>query len=82
MQYPLRSAVFEWVKEKKSCTDDMLLEAMNRNGRFCSPDELNKILMQLEILGLVTVGWVSKGKRRIEAVTPSSTPVRSRLVEF
>ena len=34
----------------------------------CSPDELDKILMQLEILGLITVRWVSKEKRRIEIV--------------
>ncbi len=68
MRYPIRYAAYEWVKEKKSATDDDLLEALNKNGSKCSPDELNKLLMQLEILGLITVRWVSKDKRRIEAV--------------
>ncbi len=68
MRYPLRYAAFEWVKEKKSAIDEDLLEALNKNGGKCSPDELDKILMQLEILGLITVRWVAKDKRRIEVV--------------
>ena len=47
MRYPLRYAAFEWIKEKKSTTDDDLLEALNKNGSRCSPDELDKLLMQL-----------------------------------
>ena len=66
MRYPLRYAAFEWMKEKKSATDDDLMEALNKNGNKCSPDELNKVLMQLEILGLITLRWVAKDKRRIE----------------
>ncbi len=66
MRYPLRFAAFEWIKEKKRSTDDDLLEALNKNGSKCSPDELNKLLMQLEILGLITVRWVGKDKRQIE----------------
>jgi len=66
MRYPLTYAAFEWIKEKKSATDDDLLEALNKNGGKCSPAELDKVLMQLEILGLVTIRWVAKDKRRIE----------------
>jgi hypothetical protein len=66
MKYPLRYAAFEWLKEKKSATDADLLEALNKNGSKCSPDELDKVLMHLEILGLVTVRWVAKDKRRLE----------------
>jgi hypothetical protein len=68
MRYPLRYAAFEWIKEKKSATDDDLMEILNKNGSKCSPDELDKLLMQLEILGLVTIRWVAKDKRRIEVV--------------
>jgi hypothetical protein len=68
MRYPLRYAAFEWLKEKKTATDDDLLEALNKNGNKCSPDELDKLLMQLEILGLITVRWVSKDKRRVEVL--------------
>jgi len=66
LKYPLRYLAYEWIKEKKSATDDDLLEALNKNGSKCSPDELDKLLMQLEILGLITIRWVSKDKRRIE----------------
>jgi hypothetical protein len=30
---------------------------------------MNKILLDLEIFGLIRVSWISKDKRRIEAVT-------------
>jgi hypothetical protein len=66
MRHPLRFAAYEWIKEKKRTTDDDLLEALNKNGSKCSPDELDKLLMQLEILGLVTIRWVGKDKRQIE----------------
>ena len=76
MRYPLKYAAFEWLKEKKSSTDDDLLEALNKNGSKCSPDELDKLLMQLEILGLITIRWVSKDKRRIEVVENPSEESR------
>jgi hypothetical protein len=76
MRYPLRYAAFEWIKEKKSTTDDDLIEALNKNGSKCSPDELDKLLMQLEILGLVTIRWVAKDKRRVEMVEKPSEEAR------
>ena len=76
MRIPLRYAAFEWLKEKKSSTDDDLLEALNKNGSKCSPDELDKLLMQLEILGLITIRWVSKDKRRIEVVEKPTDETR------
>lgn len=76
MRYPLRYAAFEWIKEKKSTTDDDLMEALNKNGSRCSPDELDKLLMQLEILGLVTIRWVAKDKRRVEMVEKPSEEAR------
>ena len=81
-RYPLRYAAFEWIKEKKSSTDDELLEALNKNGNKCSPDELDKVLMQLEILGLVTIRWVSKDRRRIEfQERPAEEPRMPRISE-
>ena len=68
MRYPLKFAAYEWLKEEKSATDDELLTALNKNGNKCSLNEVNKLLMQLEILGLVTVRWIGKDKRRIEVV--------------
>ncbi len=76
MRYPLKFAAFEWIKEKKSTTDGDLLEALNKNGSKCSPDELDKLMMQLEILGLITIRWVSKDKRRIEVVEKPTEEAR------
>jgi len=82
MRYPLKYAAFEWMKEKKSATDDVLMEALNKNGNKCSSDELNKILMQLEILGIITVRWVSRDKRRIEfQEKPTEEPRMPRISE-
>jgi len=82
MRYPLTYAAFEWIKEKKSATDDDLLEALNKNGSKCSPAELDKVLMQLEILGLVTIRWVAKDKRRIEfQEKPTEEPRMPRISE-
>lgn len=76
MRYPLRYAAFEWLKEKKSSTDDDMFEALNKNGNKCSRDDLNKVLMQLEILGLLTVRWVAKDKRRLEVVENAEEETR------
>jgi len=82
VRYPLRYAAYEWIKEKKSATDDDVLEALNKNGGKCSPDELDKVLMQLEILGLVTIRWVAKDKRRIEfQEKPTEEPRMPRISE-
>jgi len=76
MRYPLRYAAYEWIKEKKSTTDEDLLQALNKNASKCSPDDLDKLLMQLEILGLITVRWVSKDKRRLEVVEKPTEEAR------
>ena len=76
MRYPLRFAAFEWIKEKKRTTDDDLMEALSKNGSKCSPDDMDKVLMQLEILGLVTIRWVGKDKRQVEFVEKPSEEMR------
>jgi hypothetical protein len=76
MKFPLKYAAFEWLKEKKSATDDDLFEALNKNGNKCSRDDLDKTLMQLEILGLLTVRWVAKDKRRLEVVEKAEEEMR------
>ena len=64
---PLRFQVLEFVKEKKAATDDEILDSLNKSGA-CSMNELNKCLMDLEILGAVSIRWVAKEKRRVEFV--------------
>ena len=76
MRYPLRFAAFEWIKDKKRATDGDLIDALNKSGNRCSLDELDKLLMQLEILGLVTIRWVGKDKRQIEYVERPTEEMR------
>ncbi len=65
--------MFEFVKEKKAVTDDEILEYIKKSDNY-SINELNKCLMDLEILGAVSIRWVAKEKRRVEFVeTPLET---------
>ncbi len=75
MKPPLRFAVLEIVKEKKHVTDDELLTILSKGGGY-SIHELNKALLDLEILGTISVRWVAKDKRRIEFVEAAAAPVR------
>ena len=75
MKPPLRFQVIEFVKEKKATTDDEILEFLNESGA-CSINELNKCLMDLEILGLISVRWVAKEKRRVEFIDTPQEPVK------
>jgi len=72
---PLRFALYELIKEKKHATDDELLDILGK-GEAYSMNELNKALLDLEILGTITVRWVAKEKRRVEFVEAAAAPVR------
>ncbi len=77
MRAPLKFTAFEWLKEEKTATDEELLAAMNKNGNKCSMNEINKILLQLEILGLISIRWMAKQKRRIEVLEqPPEQPLK------
>jgi hypothetical protein len=75
MKPPLRFQVLEFVRQKKATTDDEILEFLNKSGTY-SINELNKCLMDLEILGSVSIRWVAKDKRRVELieVQPAAVP--------
>jgi hypothetical protein len=64
---PLRYSVFEFIKDKKAATDDEILDFINKSDTY-SIHELNKCLMDLEILGVISMRWVAKEKRRVEFV--------------
>jgi hypothetical protein len=68
MKYPLRNIVYEKMKEHNVTTDKDLLAELQRDGEDISMRDLNKVLMQLEILGLITLRWQTKDRRRIELV--------------
>lgn len=49
-------------------TDTDLMNALQKEGLTIADSDFNKILMDLEIYGLVRVSWLTKDKRRIETV--------------
>jgi hypothetical protein len=42
---------------------------LNKESIAVTESDLNKVLLDLEIFGLIKVSWLSKDKRRIEIVT-------------
>lgn len=69
MAIPLKNTVFEKIKENGSLTDVELSKALIKDGNVIPEDRFNKILLDLEILGLVKVAWLTKDTRRVEIVT-------------
>jgi hypothetical protein len=68
MSYPLRTVVFEKIKQYGNITDLDLINSLSKDNIVTLEDDLNKILLDLEIYGLIQVTWISKDKKRIEIV--------------
>ena len=71
MTYPLRTVVFEKIKQCGNITDHDLINSLAKDNMPTIEDDLNKILLDLEIYGLIQVTWISKDKKRIEVVNPN-----------
>lgn len=69
MAIPLKNIVFDKIKEQSSLTDEELIKMLVKEGVTMAEDRFNKLLLDLEILGLIKVSWLTKDTRRIEAVT-------------
>ena len=68
MTIPLKNLVFEKIKDHGSLTDSELSKALIKDGFVIAEDRFNKLLLDLEIMGLIKVAWLTKDKRRIEIV--------------
>ena len=68
MKYPLRNLIYEKIKQAGNMTDSDLTNALAKEGVSLNEPNLNKTLLDLEIYGLIRVSWITKDKRRIEAV--------------
>ena len=66
MAIPLKNVVLDKISESGSLTDSELYKALTKEGHIISEDKFNKILLDLEILGLIKVAWITKDDRRIE----------------
>tara|TARA_B100001750_G_scaffold168595_1_gene137028 strand:- start:44 stop:331 length:288 start_codon:yes stop_codon:yes gene_type:complete len=61
--------IMDKIKETGSVTDKTLVKNLIKDG-YHMPDELfNKTLLDMEIMGLVSVNWLTKDTRRIEIVS-------------
>ncbi|MFB5630284.1 MAG: hypothetical protein ACE5RN_01695 [Nitrosopumilaceae archaeon] len=65
---PLKDLVYDTIKENESLTDGELSKKLTKEGLLIPEDVFNKLLLDLEILGLVKVSWLTKDVRRIEVV--------------
>jgi hypothetical protein len=69
MAIPLKNIIHEKIKEANSLTDAELYKSLTKDGTIITEDKFNKLLLDLEILGLIKVAWITKEARRIEIVT-------------
>ena len=68
MTIPIRNHVLETIKQKEGLTDKELEKLLAKDGTKITESEFNKVLLDLEIMGLISVSWVTKDNRRIEAI--------------
>ena len=68
MTIPLRNKIYEKIREVNSLTDIELYKSLTKDGLNLPEDKFNKLLLDLEILGLIKVAWFTKDERRIELV--------------
>ena len=64
-----KNIVMEKIKESGSITDKTLARSIAKDGYNMPDDLFNKTLLDMEIMGLVTVNWLSKDTRRIEIIS-------------
>jgi len=64
-----KNIVVDKIKELGSITDKALAKKLVKDGFNLSDGLFNKILLDMEIMGLVKVNWLTKDTRRIEIVS-------------
>ena len=69
MTVKYKNIVIDKVKESGSITDKTLAKKLVKDGYHLSDDLFNKILLDMEIMGLINVNWLTKDTRRIEIVS-------------
>ena len=64
-----KNLVLEKIKESTNITDKVLSKKLTSDGYVISEGFFNQILLDLEIMGLITVSWITKDTRRIEIIS-------------
>jgi len=68
MTIPIKNHILDIIKQKENYTDKELEKALTKDDMTLSQGKFNKVLLDLEIMGLINVSWITKENRRIEAV--------------
>ena len=69
MTIKYKNIILEKIKDDGSLTDKSLSKSLAKDGYLISDDLFNKTLLDLEIMGLINVSWITKNTRRVETVT-------------
>ena len=69
MTVKYKNIVIDKIKELGSITDKVLVKRLVKDGYNLSDDLFNKILLDMEIMGLINVSWLTKDTRRIVIVS-------------
>ena len=69
MTVKYKNIIIDKVKELGSITDKTLAKKLVKDGYHLSDDLFNKILLDMEIMGLINVSWLTKDTRRIAIVS-------------
>ncbi len=64
--FPIKNIIYEKIKAVTSITDTDLTKALTKAGVVITEDKFNKTLLDLEIMGLIRVSWLTKDTRRVE----------------
>ena len=66
--HPLDLTIVEILAKKGAMTDEELINMLKETHEDLGFGALNRILMKLEVQGIVYVSSLTKGKRRVELV--------------
>ena len=69
MTVKYKNIVIDQIKELGSITDKTLAKKLVKDGYQLSDELFNKILLDMEIMGLINVNWLTKDTRRIVIVS-------------
>ncbi len=69
MTIKYKDLVLEKIKESTTITDKVLYKKLTSDGHVMSEGFFNQVLLDLEIMGLITVSWITKDTRRIEIMS-------------
>ena len=69
MTIKYKNILVDKIKEVGSLTDKTLRKDLVKDGYNISDDLFNKILLDMEIMGLINVSWLTKDTRRIEIIS-------------